>query len=204
MAERNSRYLLHGHEPLTSNFNSPALLTSLKKHLKWLQQETLRAIQVGTNRADIHQQNLIPSFIHENPIIHIPFLVLRENFINRIYDQNVGYWQPDLQVMDHLSEHDFGIVIVHYFGLSVREVSDAVEKMIQSGDHELAARTITWAVTQYPSSEALQRLKKEAFLKLKEKYQQFNPFKFIIYSEMINDETMPLNWSAEVRSGEKK
>ena len=94
VAERNPRYLLHGHEPLTSNFNSPALLTSLKKHLKWLQQETIRTIQVGTNRADIHQQNLIPSFIHENPIIHIPFLVLRENFINRIYDQNVGYWQP--------------------------------------------------------------------------------------------------------------
>ncbi|MCI0564232.1 MAG: hypothetical protein MN733_37635, partial [Nitrososphaera sp.] len=63
-----------------------------------------------------------------------------------------------------------------------------IEKMIDNGDHELAAQTVTWALTQYPSSETLGNLKEKAFLKLKEKYQAFNPFKFIIYSELIGNE----------------
>ncbi len=64
--------------------------------------------------------------------------------------------------------------------------------MLSSGDHELGARTTTWALTQYPSNKKLQELKELAFLKLKEKYQEFNPFKFIIYSQSIHHETPQL------------
>ena len=61
--------------------------------------------------------------------------------------------------------------------------------MVDNGDHELAARTIQWAMTQFPASERLAGVKKKAFLKLKEKYQAFNPFKFIIYSGRIGEQT---------------
>ncbi|MGZ5055367.1 MAG: hypothetical protein ACXWAT_10560, partial [Methylobacter sp.] len=121
-----------------------------------------------------------------------PFLVMRENVINRLYDQNVGYWQPDQQGMDTLSQKEFGLLLTRYLDLSEQDMADAIEKMLESGDHELAARTSTWALTHYPSDKRLQALKETAFLKLKEKYQEFNPFKFIIYSESIRNQTPQL------------
>jgi len=68
----------------------------------------------------------------------------------------------------------------------------AIEKMVQSGDYELALKASTWALTQYDSSE-INALRKQTFLKLKEKYQFTNPFKFLIYSEMAGDETPQLD-----------
>ena len=134
----------------------------------------------------------MPPFIHQNPEVQLPFLVMRENVINRLYDQNAGHWQPDLQGIDHLSQEEFGSLLTRYLELSEQELANAIEKMLSSGDHELAARTTTWALTQYPSNKKLQELKEIAFLKLKEKYQEFNPFKFIIYSQSIHHETPQL------------
>ncbi|MGZ5031339.1 MAG: hypothetical protein ACXV8I_12195, partial [Methylobacter sp.] len=128
----------------------------------------------------------------QDPEVQLPFLVMRENVINRLYDQNVGYWQPDQQGMDTLSQKEFGLLLTRYLDLSEQDMADAIEKMLESGDHELAARTSTWALTHYPSDKRLQALKETAFLKLKEKYQEFNPFKFIIYSESIRNQTPQL------------
>ena len=144
------------------------MLAKLKIHLEWLYQETLKDTWNGMSRAAIHHQNLMPPFIHQNPEVHFPFLVMRENVINRIYDQNIGYWQPDLQGMDHLSQEEFGLLLTHYLERSEPQLVSALENMLESGDHALAARTTTWALTQYPSSAKLQELRKMAFLKQRE------------------------------------
>jgi hypothetical protein len=87
--------LLHGHEPLTRLFASPSILANLKTYLGWLHTEVLAAIRRGAERASIHQANLIPPrLLAGEPDAHLPYLVLREHVINRIYDQHVGYWQP--------------------------------------------------------------------------------------------------------------
>ncbi|MGH8487612.1 MAG: MBL fold metallo-hydrolase [Gammaproteobacteria bacterium] len=171
----NPQHLLHGHEPLTRIWISPALLAKIKAHLQWLYRETLKGIWTGMDRTAIHHQNLMPPFIHQNSDVQLPFLVMRENVINRLYDQNIGYWQPDLQGMDHLSQEEFGSLLTRYFELSEQELASAIEKMLSRGDHELGARTTTWALTQYPSNKKLQELKALAFLKLKEKYQSSIP-----------------------------
>lgn len=188
----NPQHLLHGHEPLTRVWNSPVLLANLKRHLEWLYDETLKAIRGGMDRVTIHHQNLIPPFIDQYPDVQLIYLAMRENVINRLYDQHVGYWHPDMQGMDHLNHEEFGALLGHYLNLSDTQLARAIERMVNSGDHELAARTATWALTQYPSSEALREAKQLAFLRLKEKYQEFNPFKFIIYSEQIGHETPQL------------
>ncbi len=198
----NPKHLLHGHEPLTRVFNSAALLVKLKPQLLWLYEETLKRVRNGMDRPSIHHQNLMPPAILQTPEVQLPFLVMRENLINRTYDQAIGYWQTDLQGMDHLSQAEYGKLLTHYLGLSARDLGRTIEKILESGDHELAARTTTWALTQYPSDEKLQALKKTAFLKLKEKYQEFNPFKFIIYSQSIHHETPQLQVPSEKSMGE--
>jgi hypothetical protein len=155
----------------------------LKPHLAWLRGEVVAAIRRGENRAAIQQANLIPpGLLASGARVQLPYLVLRENVINRLYDQNVGYWQPDLQGMDYLGSGDRGSMLVDYLGVSEAQLARAVERMIADGRPELAASTLEWAKRRFPRSGPLGEAERLAYLKLMEKYQEFNPFKFIIYS----------------------
>jgi glyoxylase-like metal-dependent hydrolase (beta-lactamase superfamily II) len=187
--ELNPRHLLHGHEPLTQIFNSPAMLVDIKGELIWLRAQVEAGIAKGIERAALHQANLVPpQLLAADPATHLAYLVLRENVINRLYDQGTGYWQADLQGMDHLSRADRGAALVDYLGLSEGQLAAAAEKMIRDGRHELAAQTIDAARERLPESAALARVQRLAYLKLKEKYQNTNPFKFIVYSSRAGEE----------------
>ena len=118
-------------------------------------------------------------------------LTARE-IMQRVNDRNVGYWQPGLAGMDHLSRREMGTLLTRYLGLSEDDVAEAVEKMAAAGDYDLAARTLTWATAAKPPGPRLSKAQKTVFLKLKEKYQAFNPFKFIIYSETVGSELAAL------------
>jgi len=177
------RYLLHGHEPLTRLFASPQTLAALKPHLEWLQSQVLGAIRRGEERAAIQQANLIPpGLLDGNPSAHLPFLVLRENVINRIYDQHVGYWQPDMQGVDYLTAADRGALLVDYLGVSEGQLAAATKRLIADGRYELAATVLAWTRGRYPGSQSLREQERLIYWKLMEKYQAFNPFKFILYS----------------------
>src|SRR5262249_61231771 len=96
--ERNPQHLLHGHQPLTANFTSASLLAHLKADLTWLREQVLIAIRRGDERAAIHRANLIPpDLLAKQPDAYQPYFILREHVIDRLYDQNVGYWQGDPQ-----------------------------------------------------------------------------------------------------------
>ena len=186
VVQKNPRYLLHGHEPLTRLFASPVMLSNLKSHLAWLGEQVLSAIRRGDERALIHQANLIPpGLLTGDHDLHQPYMVMRENVINRIYDQNVGYWQPDLQGLDHLSQTDRGSILIDYLGVSERQLVKTIERMIADGNYELAATTLEWTKGRFAGSKSLDNVRRLTYLKLMEKYQEFNPFKFIIYSGKI-------------------
>ena len=186
VTQKNPRYLLHGHEPLTRLFASPRMLGNLKTHLAWLREQVLAAIRRGEERASIQQANLIPpGLLSGDPDAHLPYIVMRENVINRIYDQNVGYWQPDLQGVDYLSRADRGSILIDYVGVSERQLVNAIEHMIADGKYELAATTLEWTKDRFAGSKSLDEVTRLTYLKLMEKYQEFNPFKFIIYSGKI-------------------
>ncbi len=70
----------------------------LKSHFAWLQDQILAAIRRVEEKAAIQQANLVPpALLAGDPPTHQPYLLLRENAINRAYDQRVDYWQTDLQ-----------------------------------------------------------------------------------------------------------
>jgi hypothetical protein len=155
----------------------------MKSHLAWLRAEVLAAIQRGSDRSALQQANLIPpGLLAGEPGAHLPYLVMRENVINRIFHQTVGYWQPDLQGMDILGRSDRGSMLVDYLGVTESLLSQGIERMIADGKYELAANALDWAQERYSESAPLKSMERVAYLKLMEKYQEFNPFKFIIYS----------------------
>ena len=193
VVQKNPRYLLHGHEPLTENFASPSMLARLKTDLLWLQEQVLTAIRRGDERGAIHQANLIPPGLLDNqPDVYQPYLILREHVIDRLYDQNVGYWQPDLEGLDHLTRADHAELLVDYLGLSERQLARAVERLVADGKYELAASLLESTGDRFDHSPSVGNAKRLVYLKLIEKYQNTDPFKFIIYSGRIGEQTPQL------------
>jgi glyoxylase-like metal-dependent hydrolase (beta-lactamase superfamily II) len=183
IVERHPQHLLHGHEPLTRNFASFAMLRGLKTDLVWLREQVLGAVRHGDERASIHQANLIPpGLLAGDADAFQPYLILREHVIDRLYDQNVGYWQPDLQGLDQLSRNDRAELLVDYLGVSERQLLKAVERLNADGKYELAALLLESSATRFEHSTPVAKARRLIYLKLIEKHQNLDPFKFIIYS----------------------
>lgn len=177
------RLLLHGHEPLNRLFRSPAILAGLRAPLAALSDHVLAGVQRGDERAAIHASNLIPpGLLTGDPDLHLPYLVLRANVIDRLYDQHTGYWHADLQGLDALSQADRGALLVDYLGVSEGTLLGAVDEMVAAGRYELAANALEWTRARLGASVARARAEQLVFSKLMEKYQAFDPFKFIVFS----------------------
>jgi glyoxylase-like metal-dependent hydrolase (beta-lactamase superfamily II) len=190
VVEKHPQHLLHGHEPLTRNFASATMLAQLKTDLVWLREQVLTAVRHGDERASIHQANLIPpSLLGGQPDVYQPYFILREHVIDRLYDQNVGYWQPDLQGLDHLGRADRAELLVDYLGLSEKQLVKTVERMADDGKFELAASLLESTAGRFDRSESVANAKRLVYLKLMEKHQNTDPFKFIIYSAKIGEQT---------------
>jgi glyoxylase-like metal-dependent hydrolase (beta-lactamase superfamily II) len=194
IVSRNPRHLLHGHEPLTRNFTSPLILGHLKSDLTWLRDQVLTAVRRGDERAAIHQANLIPpDFLSTQPDAYQPYLILREHVIDRIYDQNVGYWEANLHGLSHPGRAERAEVLADYLGLSEAQIVKAADHLTADGKYELAAELLETAQPKFPGSASINRAKRFAYLKLMEKNQNTDPFKFIIYSGKAAEQTPQMN-----------
>jgi len=98
------RILLHGHQPLTQLFSSTRMLADLRTQLAWLRDAVLEKQRGGADRATIQAANLIaPGLEKSRPDVQIAYLVLRTNVIDRLVEQNSGYWGNGLHGLDALS-----------------------------------------------------------------------------------------------------
>jgi glyoxylase-like metal-dependent hydrolase (beta-lactamase superfamily II) len=190
VVEKHPQHLLHGHEPLTRNFASATMLAQLKPDLAWLHEQVLTAVRRGDERAAIHQANLIPpGLLGGQPDVYQPYLILREHVIDRLYDQNVGYWQPDLQGLDHLGRSDRAELLVDYLGLSEKQLVRTVERLVADGKYEPAAFLLESSGNRFEHSTSVANARRLVYLKLMEENQNTDPFKFIIYSGKISEQT---------------
>ncbi len=193
VVQKNPRYILHGHEPLTRNFSSPEILAQIQMDLAWLRGEVLAAMHRGEARAEVHQANLIPpGLLSGRPDAFLPYLILREHVIDRLYQQNNGYWQANLEGLDHLGVSDRAALLVDYLGLSEKRLVAAAEKMTADGKYELAAFLLESSAARLGRTEAIGKAERLVYLKLMEKYQNTDPFKYILYSAKIDAQTPPM------------
>jgi len=190
VVQKHPQHLLHGHEPLTRNFASSSMLAQLKTDLVWLREQVLTATRRGDERGVIHQANLIPpGLLNDQADVYQPYFILREHVIDRLYDQNVGYWQPDLQGLDHLTRADRAELLVDYLGVSERQFVKVLERLAADGKYELAASLLESSGSRFEQSTSVSHARRLVYLKLMEKHQNTDPFKFIIYSSKIGEQT---------------
>jgi alkyl sulfatase BDS1-like metallo-beta-lactamase superfamily hydrolase len=156
-----------------------------------LRDQALTAIHRGEARAAVHQANLIPpGLLSGRPDALLPYLLLREHVIDRLYRQFTGYWQANLEGLDHLGNSDRAELFVDYLGLSEKRLVGVAEKLAANGKYELAASLLESSAARFGRTESVAKAERLVYLKLMEKYQNTDPFKFILYSAKI-DEQIP-------------
>jgi glyoxylase-like metal-dependent hydrolase (beta-lactamase superfamily II) len=181
--------LVHGHPPLNDTFPM-SVLPALEDALRALYRDTLTALRAGRPLADALRTNLMPAALARHPDAVLPYLLMRENLVKRVYQQRTGYWQTDGEGIEVFSRGEQAAALDLVAGGSADALNRAVSTLVDRGDFALALRTADLALTRHPSNAELAASRSRALTGLRLK-NQFNPFKFIVYSELSGAE-LPL------------
>ncbi len=185
------RVLGHGNPPLTDIFTVGAL-PAVEGALRDLHQRLRAAVGEGRPLADILRENILPTSLREHPAAVMPYLVMRDNFIKRVYHQSTGYWKPDGEGMEVLAPAEWAAALDLLGGQREDAFVRTVGGLAERGDDALALKLAQIGLVRYPSSEALAGLRRRALDNLRARHQQLSPFKFIIYSEWAGAELSPV------------
>ena len=185
------RLLIHGHPPLTENFTMEAL-PGLEVALRDVYETTLQGIGQGKTLVEILHQNLLPSALRSHPQAVLPFLVARDQLIKRVYHQGTGYWKPDGEGMEVFAPSEWAAALDLLGGGKEDAFVRSAQVLLDRSDDALALKLTDLGLLNYPTSQPLATLRRQALERLREKYQQLNAFKFIIYSEWAGAELPPV------------
>jgi glyoxylase-like metal-dependent hydrolase (beta-lactamase superfamily II) len=185
------RTLVHGHPPLTEIFTVEAL-PAIEAALRELHQRTRAAVGEGRTLVEILHENILPASLRDHPASVMPYLVMRDNFIKRVYHQSTGYWKPDGEGMEVLAPSEWAAALDLLGGHREEAFVRSVRVLGERGDDVLALKLTQIGLARYPSSEALTALRRRALDNLRARHQGMNPFKFIIYSEWAGAELSPV------------
>jgi glyoxylase-like metal-dependent hydrolase (beta-lactamase superfamily II) len=185
------RLLIHGHTALTENIG-PDALPGLDAALQEVYMQVLQAIHEGKTLVEILEQNLLPGSLRAHPSAVVPFLLMRDNLIQRLYHQRTGYWKPDGEGIEPVSPAEWATALDLLAGGRERAFVRSAHALLGQGHAALALKLIDLGRQRHPKSRALARLRRQALDRLRERYQQLNPFKFIVYSELAGAELLPV------------
>lgn len=184
------RLLVHGHAPLTELFTVEAL-PGLDASLRALRAHVLEAIRDSRTVIDVLQDNYLPEFLRDHPAAVTPYVVMRNNIIQRLYHQRTGYWQPDGDGMDAISPDAWALALDLVSGGNRRSLVRAASLLERRGELPLALKVTELGLRRYAGDRELQALRTRSLLGLRERNQQLNPFKFIVYSRWAGAELQP-------------
>ena len=183
--------LIHGHAPLSQNFPIE-VLDPLEKAMRVVYDQTRGALRAGKPLADALGLNLVPGELASSPHAVFPFLLMRENFIKRMYQQGTGYWKADGDGMEVFSKSEWGAILDLIAGGDQQALARAAETLADRGDFGASLRIAEFGLSVHKASVPLGAVRRRALEGLRVKY-QYNPFKFIIYSEMAGEELPPIH-----------
>jgi glyoxylase-like metal-dependent hydrolase (beta-lactamase superfamily II) len=185
------RRLVHGHPPLTELFTVEAL-PGFEAALREVYEQTLEGIRDGRTLAELLQQNWLPTSLRAHPHAVMPFLVVRDNFVQRVVRQRTGYWQPDGEGMEVLTPREWAGALDLLAGRQEGAFVRSARALLEQGDDVLALKLAGLGLLSYPTSRALTDLRRQALDRLRVRHQGLNPFKFIVYSEWAKADLAPV------------
>jgi glyoxylase-like metal-dependent hydrolase (beta-lactamase superfamily II) len=185
------RLLIQGHATLTEFFTAEAV-PGLQAALTELHGEVLHGIRDGRTLPNILEQASLPAVLREHPTAVVAYLVTRDHFTERLYHQRTGYWQPDGTGLEPAAAAGHAAALDLLAGGREEQFAAAAAALISQGDHALALQILQPGLLCHPASSTLAGLRATALHRLMEQYQQFDPFKFLIYAELAGAEIGPV------------
>jgi glyoxylase-like metal-dependent hydrolase (beta-lactamase superfamily II) len=191
IAELRPRLIVHGHSPLTEFFTAetvPGLLAALTE----LRDESLAAIRRGQSLTSVLAASVLPEVLRSHPAAAGPYLVIREHFVQRLYHQHSGYWQPYGQGMEPIGLGERAAALDLLADGRPERFAEAALTLLGQRDPALALEIATAGLLRHAGHSELERLRREALLRLMERYQIQDPFRFLIYAELAGVEIEPV------------
>jgi glyoxylase-like metal-dependent hydrolase (beta-lactamase superfamily II) len=181
--ELEPRLLIHGHPPLTDVFTIE-IFAGLEAALRDLYRVVVRAIREGETVAPILHRNHLPGVLRDHPGAVVPYLVVRDNFVNRVYHQNTGYWKADGEGVERFAPTEWAAALDLLGGGTEDAFASAGQDLLDRGDHAIALQLVDYGRLRYPDSGRLDGIRRQILYRLVERHQQLDPFKFVIYAGM--------------------
>jgi len=184
------RRLIHGHPPLTELFTIeglPAFETAMRE----LHARVVSRIAEGRTLAEIVHENILPGSLRQHPDVVLRYLVMRDNFIKRLYLRRTGYWKVDGEGLEVVAPREWAGALDLLAGGREDAFVTSARTLLARGDHVLALRIVDMGQLAHSDSSRLADLRRRALDGLRARNQQLSPFKFIIYSEWAGTDLGP-------------
>ena len=191
IAELNPRVLVHGHPVLTEVFtvaSVPGVLAALTE----LRDVAVARIRSGQTLAEVLDASGLPTALQEHPVAVIPYLAISEHFVQRLYQQHSGYWQPDGQGLEPIRPADRAAALDLLAGGRPEQFAAAARTLLAQRDAALALEIANAGLVSHPEHADLAQLRTEALYRLMERHQIQDPFRFLIYGELAGVELGPV------------
>jgi glyoxylase-like metal-dependent hydrolase (beta-lactamase superfamily II) len=191
IAEINPRVLVHGHTLLTELFTLdavPGLLAALTE----LRDGSLAGIGRGLTLTGLLKAGVLPEVLREHPAAVGPYLVTRDHFVQRLYHQHSGYWQPDGQGMEPTDPADRAAALDLLADGRPERFASAARTLLDQRDPSLALEIATAGLARHPDNHELAQLRQQALYRLMERHQLQDPFRFLIYADQAGVEIGPV------------
>jgi glyoxylase-like metal-dependent hydrolase (beta-lactamase superfamily II) len=191
IAELNPRVLVHGHPVLTELFtvaSVPGLLAALTE----LRDVTVARIRSEQTLAEVLDATVLPAALREHPVAVVPYLAMSEHFVQRLYQQHSGYWQPDGQGLEPVAPAERAAALDLLAGGRPEQFAAAARTLLAQRDAALALEIASAGLTRHPEHADLADLRTQALYRLMERHQIQDPFRFLIYGELAGVELGPV------------
>jgi glyoxylase-like metal-dependent hydrolase (beta-lactamase superfamily II) len=184
------RRIVHGHPPLSRLF-TPEVLPGLRDAVQALFARSLDAAYAARPLADLLHDNFLPESLRRAPKAVMPYLVLRDTFVQRTYAEHAGYWQGNGEGIEQFTRAEWAAALDAVSGSESGFVQGA-EQLESRGDSALALRVAELGLLRYPNSNALRESRGRALGSLRSVNSTVNPFRFIVYSELASQPLAPV------------
>lgn len=184
--------LIHGHPPLTRYWTVQAM-PGLQAALESTRAHVALGVQDARPIADILADGFLPPSLRASPDAAMPFAVTRDTFEQRLHREIAGYWSADGTGIDEPTSAEWSVALDLLGGGSADAFEDAVTELVTRGDAAMALRVADLGLRSHPKSEKLRPLRARALAMLQARYQQVNPFRFIVYSAWTGRDVPPVS-----------
>ncbi|NUQ96890.1 MAG: hypothetical protein HOY79_10100, partial [Streptomyces sp.] len=138
-------------------------------------------IVAGRSPADVLDRDPLPEVLRGHPAAVLPYLVMREGFVQRVHDQRTGYWKADGAGADPVSRIQWAAALDLLAGGRGEAFAAAGEQLLARGEPAVALRVIDGALLSHPDDPPLAELRGRILHALVERHQLFSPFRFAYY-----------------------